>query len=434
MRSIGDRTCGGAEALRSRSEDSEIDHSRLRPGSPPDPSADIDRLRIGLDVRVADPGEPGQQRYLWRLGGWLARTGHEVHYLTVKRQHPGREVPAGTTLHELSPLSHRELRRYVAELRLDALLLNPERSVRYRGIRANVLRSAYGTEQYRQKLRSFTHPVERSLQRLARRAPWVTVRASWERAFYEAVDPPPLVLAQSMSMRSEVLASYDVPEESVHVVYNPVDTSEFSTGARQALRARARARWSIPADALCLLFLGHNFRLKGLWQLLRVAGRSDLARSDLHLLVAGKGTGGGQWRKAKRLIGRHGLAGRVTLAGPVRPPLHALAAADALVHLSWHDSFGFAPLEAMACGLPVVTTPYTGVSELVRQGRSGLIVDPARDDEIAAALHDLLDPNVRRRLGEEAASVASAHDEPANFARVLDVIRRAVSAHPHPIG
>ena len=52
--------------------------------------------------------------------------------------------------------------------------------------------------------------------------------------------------------------------------------------------------------------------------------------------------------------------------------IHPLcAAADILVHLSWHDAFGLAPLEAMACGLPVVTTRFAGVSELVEDERLG---------------------------------------------------------------
>lgn len=388
-----------------------------------------DAIRIGIDVRVADPKEPGQQRYLWRLGRWLAGIGHETHYLTVKKQPERVTAPAGTVLHRFDRLSRRGLRRAVADLRLDALLINPERSRRYRGVRANVLRSAYGTEHYRQKLRSFRHPVERALRGVWRKAPWVWAESRWERAFYEETDPPPHVIAQSHYMRRQILESYRIPEGHVHVVHNAVDTSEFSPEARERLRAEMRRGWSIPDDAFCLLFLGHNFRLKGLWQLLRVLGGVEGAERAIHLLVAGKGTGGGQRRKARRRIRRHGLEGRVTLAGPVRPSLHALAAADALIHLSWHDSFGFAPLEGMACGLPVITTEYAGASELIGDGVSGMLVDPAADEDVARAIRALQDDDLRARMGRAAAAAGAEHDEPSNFLRVLGVIEQAARDH-----
>lgn len=385
----------------------------------------IEAVRIGIDIRVADPTEPGQQRYLWRLGRWLADTGHETHYLTVKKQPDSVDVPAGATLHRCARLTRRRLREAVRGLEVDALLINPERSRRYRGVHANVLRAAYGTEHYRQKLRSFRHPVERALRDVWRKTPWVAAEARWERAFYEQTEPPPHVIAQSAYMRRQILESYRIPEGHVHVIHNAIDTSEFSPEARSAVRAHMRDRWSISDDAVCLLFLGHNFRLKGLWQLLRVLGRADLRARPTHLLVAGRGTGSGQRRKARRMIRRHGLDDRVTLAGPVRPSLDALAAADALVHLSWHDSFGFAPLEGMACGLPVVTTSYAGASELVEDTVSGLIVDPAVDDDVARAVRSLHDDGLRQRMGEAATRVGAKHDEPSNFLRILGVIEHA---------
>jgi UDP-glucose:(heptosyl)LPS alpha-1,3-glucosyltransferase len=390
-------------------------------------------VRIGIDLRVVPPQGPGQQRYLWRLGEWLAAQGHELHFLTVLRQQGAPAMPAGITFHDLAGRGAADVRRAVEALALDALLLNPERSRPFRGLRANVLRAAYGTEQYLQKLRSFRNPVEFAARKALRALPWTLADMHWEREFYEAHRPYPDVIAQSGYMRDQIRASYRIPAEHVHVVHNAVDTVEYTPARRLALRDEMRTRWAIPADALCLLFLGHNFRLKGLWQMLAVLPRlRDLGR-PVHLLVAGKGTGEPQRRKARRLVQALGLERQVTFAGDVRPSLHAHAAADALLHLSWHDSFGFVSLEAMASGLPVVTTPYVGAAELIVDGESGLIVDPARDDAILAAIRRLADDGLRARIGAAAAVEGARHDEPRNFAQVHAVIRAAVARGAGPI-
>jgi len=216
----------------------------------------------------------------------------------------------------------------------------------------------------------------------------------------------------------------------VHVIHNAVDTNEYSPAARLALRDEMRARWSIPPEACCLLVLAHNFRLKGLWDILPALPAGP---PDVHLLVVGRGTGDAQRARARRLVHRLGLEGRVTLAGPIRPSLRAYAAADALLHLSWHDSFGFVVLEAMACGLPVVTTPFVGAAELVEHGTSGLLVDPGRRSAIAGAIDRLRDPAGREAMGRRAAVVGAAHGEPANFARMERVLALAAERRGRPI-
>lgn len=384
-------------------------------------------------MRVLPPQGPGQQRYLWRLGTWLAQQRHEVHFLTVLRQKESVEAPAGTAYHDWHGRSATEVRRGVQDLALDALVLNPERSRPFRGLRANVLRAAYGTEQYLQKLRSFRNPLEYAARQALRAVPWTLADMHWERQFYEGHRPYPDVIAQSGYMRDQILASYRIPPEHVHVVHNAVDVEEYTPARRLALREEMRTRWNIPTDALCLLFLGHNFRLKGLWQMLEVLPRLGKLDRPVHLLVAGKGTGEPQRRKARRLVQSLGLERQVTFAGDVRPSLHAHAAADALLHLSWHDSFGFVSLEAMASGLPVVTTRYVGAAELIVDGESGLIVDPAKDEAIIAAIRRLADDGVRARMGSAAAIEGARHDEPKNFAQVHEVIRTAVARGAGPI-
>jgi UDP-glucose:(heptosyl)LPS alpha-1,3-glucosyltransferase len=389
-------------------------------------------MRVGIDVRVADPQDSGQQRYLWRLGAWLGRRGHPVDFLALRRQPDDVVTPAGATLHRLHGRSRPQLLAYVSDLALDVLLINPERSRRYRGLPANLLRSGYGTEHYVQKLRSFRSPVERALRQALRYNPLDAAERRWERDFYEGTEPQPCVIAQSAYMRSEIMESYRVPADLIHVVPNGVDTEEFNPRVRRTLRSEMRARWGIPDDAVCLLVLAHNFRLKGLWDIFAALARRD-GCEGIHLLVAGRGTGRAQRAEARRRVRRLGIESRVTLAGPVRPAIHAHAAADALVHLSWHDSFGFVILEAMACGLPVVTTPYVGASELMEDGVSGIIVDPGDRSAIGDAMIRLLDPNLRSTMGSQAALAGAAHDEVTNFARVEGVMNITAERTGRPI-
>ena len=392
-------------------------------------------LRIGLEIRIPARQESGQQRYLWRMGIWLAGRGHDVHFVTVLDHKPELEPPAGARFHRLGDVSRRELRTRIRALELDVLLLNPERSRRFRGLRANVLRPAYGTEHYRQKLKSFRGSVRSMGRRLLRLMPWEALERRWERRFYEAPDPPPQVIAVSRYMRDEVLDSYTIPADHVHVIHNGVDLEEFNPSRRAELRSGERARYGISEDAVCVLFMGHNYRLKGLWPLMEVIRtlRRETPDVDLHLLVAGRGTGELQRGRARRFIQRHGLTGVVHLPGPVRPAIRAFAAADIFVHLSWHDAFGFVTLEAMAAGVPVVTTPYVGAAEIVEDGVSGLIADPARPGEVLERVRSLLDPELRQTMGDAAAAVGRRHPETENFRRVLGVFRRAADAATGPV-
>lgn len=373
-------------------------------------------LRIGIDIRTLAPRTPGQQRYLHRLGAWLAARGHEV-ILTTARHSPQQIAdmapPRGVRFEALPEGDPREVARHIEALELDVLLVNPERARHLRRVRPNLLRSAYGTEQYRQKLRSFRAPLGRALRRIWRRNPWLRRQQRWERAFYEDRDPAPLVIAQSEYMRGQILESYAIPGDRVRVIPNAVDLSAFTPGQRDL-----RTRLGIADSTTCLLFVGHNYRLKGLWQVLEHVANVRGRGHDLHLLVAGRGTGRRQRAEADRRIAQLGLSPHVTRLGPVDGPAELYAAADALIHLTWHDSFGFVVLEAMASGLPVITTPWAGAHELVQPGRSGFVVDPADGAAVDAAIEALCDPARARAFGRCGFEIAQDHDEPRNFERV----------------
>jgi glycosyltransferase involved in cell wall biosynthesis len=381
-------------------------------------------MRIGIDIRKPAAAASGQQRYLWRLGLWLQRQGHEVHFLTVLKQPPGLDVPEGIRFHTLAARSPRQLHEHVRALDLDVFLANPERARRYQGTRVNLLRPGYGTEQGRQNLRSVRNPVARGFRKLARGSPPVLFDLRRERAFYLQRDPPPEVIALSRYMFAEIRQSYGVPAERLHLVYNGVDIAEFSPERTARERPDARRQWDIPDDALCLLFVGHNYRRKGLWELLEAAARVAQKGVQLRVLTAGRGIGA-QLKEAMRRARRLGREDLFLFPGDIRPSTLAYAAADAFVFPTWHDAGANVVLEALASGLPVVTTTVSGSGELIEDGRSGFVIEPGDVPALADRLTRLLDPELRAAIGREARRLAEAHSQESNFAEMHKVFRVA---------
>lgn len=100
-------------------------------------------------------------------------------------------------------------------------------------------------------------------------------------------------------------------------------------------------------------------------------------------------------------IRRLGIGERVLLAGERRDVPELLAGADAFVLSSASEAMPVSVLEAMAAGLPVVGSRVGGMSELVADGETGLLVEPGDPDVLAAALRRLLaEPELRRRMGD----------------------------------
>src|SRR5205823_7588956 len=131
-----------------------------------------------------------------------------------------------------------------------------------------------------------------------------------------------------------------------------------------------------------------NYRLKGLEPLLHALALTP----GLKLVVAGSPKID-SWRWLAR---RLGVAERVVFAGPAVDVRRIFFAADLHVHPTFYDPCSSVVLEALACGLPVITSRYNGAAELMHPPREGLVVsDPHDHAALAAALTHLLDP-VRR--------------------------------------
>lgn len=182
-----------------------------------------------------------------------------------------------------------------------------------------------------------------------------------------------------------------------------------------------RRALGIPQDRILLVYVGRLAREKGLDLLLEAFARACRSR-PLHLLLVGHGPErAGLERRAREA----GVWDRVTFAGALPHPeaLAWMKASDVFVFASRTETQGLAVVEAMACGLPVAAVEATGTSETVTHGRTGLLVDPD-PEALAGAVVRLADqPDLRRRMGEQARNVARNWSEAAQAERVLALYR-----------
>jgi UDP-glucose:(heptosyl)LPS alpha-1,3-glucosyltransferase len=192
-----------------------------------------------------------------------------------------------------------------------------------------------------------------------------------------------LFVANSTLVARELRDYLGLEEARIRLIENGVDLDRFAP-AEAAARAEARRNLGLPESAPVAAYVGSGFERKGAFHLVRALTAPDLR--DLSVIIAGRDKSEAALRD---LVARSGLAGRVHIAGPiadVRPVLHA---ADLFVLPTLYDPMPNAALEALACGLPVVTTPDAGIAEAIMETGAGAVA--ARDAEpLAAAIADVL--------------------------------------------
>lgn len=194
-----------------------------------------------------------------------------------------------------------------------------------------------------------------------------------------------LVIANSQMIRDEILSRFSFPQDRVRVVYNGIHPL---TGLPP--REEARRRFGIDPDTFCVLFLGTGWERKGLSTAIKAMEMVD----DSTLLVAGRGP-------ADFYRG-----GNVRFLGPVSDIAGLFAAADVMTLPTWYDPFSNACLEALAAGLPVITTTANGFSEIMSADIHGSIVQAGDALALAEAIESWRE--VERRAQAKSACLALA--------------------------
>lgn len=208
------------------------------------------------------------------------------------------------------------------------------------------------------------------------------------------------VICNSQMVKDDIRAHFDVEPGKLHVVYSAVDPAEFGPGVR-AQRDTMRRQQGFADDHVVFLLVGSGYARKGVPAALRALARLP---SRARLAVVGRDNRPARYR---RLAERLGIADRVVLAGPQADPRPWYGAADAFVLPTLYDPLPNAVLEALACGLPVVTSTRCGAAERVLAFGAGTVCPAGDIDALAAGMDELLgEPTRSERARRAPAAVA----------------------------
>lgn len=226
--------------------------------------------------------------------------------------------------------------------------------------------------------------------------------------------PNASIIAISNALKHDLVRHYGVAGE-IAVVPHGVDPGQFNPAVRAVHRAEVRRRFRLDESAVVFLYVG-DLR-KGFASAIRAIARVPNAR----LL----GVSRTEPAPYVALAAECGVSERVTVAAATDRIEQFYGAADALVLPTPYDAFGMVITEAMACGLPVITTPLAGAAELMTPGVEGLLVEsPVDVDGLARAMNELaLQHDKRERMGQAAAALMRLHSWDEVAARTLDVYR-----------
>src|SRR5262245_7614803 len=358
---------------------------------PPAQRTERVRMDVGLCYETVKPARGGCEHYISDLARRLARDGHGVHLFASNWD--ADALPASTVCHRIPPTSGpRFLRPWrFGRACLEALSANPvDVSIGFdKTWGQDILYPQGGLHSASRAHNLLKHPTG-----LARRAA-VLARAfdptsysftRLERQQYQT-PPRPIILAISRMVRDHFQEYLGIAESSVRVLHAAIDPDRFAVDDRPAHRDRERKAWGVSSDEFVGLFVAMNYRLKGLGQLIRSLVHVPL-KPRFRLVVVG-GTNFGRYESLARHLG---VIDRIKFLGFQPDPRDVYFAADFLVHPTFYDPCSLVALEALACGLPVVTTRYNGASEMLSPPADGLVVqDPHNARELAGALADMID-------------------------------------------
>jgi UDP-glucose:(heptosyl)LPS alpha-1,3-glucosyltransferase len=252
----------------------------------------------------------------------------------------------------------------------------------------------------------------------------------WTRHWIESASfrmtPRPRIIAISKMIKDDMVRSYGIDGRHVELVYNGVDTDRFNPKLRERFRGPFRQALGIGSEEVVFLFAAYELRKKGIIPLVEAAGiLKMLVGEGFRVVVAGAEP----YARLSRRIAELDLNDTVIFTGRIRNMEECFANSNVLVLPTFYDACSLVVFEAMASGVPCITTQFNGAAGVITDGVDGFILDhPPQPEALASKMALLLDQTRRESMGRDAAITALNYTIQRNhqeIQRILDSVAQS---------
>jgi UDP-glucose:(heptosyl)LPS alpha-1,3-glucosyltransferase len=361
----------------------------------------------------------GVERIMLECANFLALRGHETHVLATQWDaaalHPGVQthfVPARTSppLLRLWSFRRHSNRSLAALPQIESVgafgVISPPGVLWVQSVHGAWLEISAARRGWKGRLKQKLNPVHPYTIYLER-------KVFGKKGYHH-------LIALTPQVKDDLMRLYGVPAADITIVPNGFSPEEFNLEVRRQ-REKVRLQLGIDKDERVVIFVANELERKGFGPLLRAI--ASLKRTDVHLLAVGRLDASAYAAEIERL----GMKKRVHFTGPSSDVAAYYAASDIFALPTQYEAWGLVIVEAMACGLPVVTSALAGAAVAVEPGKTGILLENPDDEvEVARGLAHFLDQD---RIDAEA---ISASVEKFAWNRVLLDYERVLMEHSKP--
>ena len=231
------------------------------------------------------------------------------------------------------------------------------------------------------------------------------------------------IIAISEMVKRDILKHYQLPESRVEVVYNGVRLDRFHPDNKKRFRIEMRKQFRVSDEEVMVLFVGSGFERKGLKYLIKAT--QYLKQKNWRLVLVGKG----KWKRYLSFASKENQ-GKIIYLDPIDEIEKLYAAADIFALPSIYEPFGNANLEALASGLPIITSHNCGAAEIITPKKEGIILaEPSDSKAIAEAINYLMDSKVRQNMGHSARLLAEEFTQERNAAEMFKIYKKLIEVN-----